>query len=314
MCVRRVTLVRVPCAYFHVGLSALWAAALAFAHWLPCCPIPLSSALYSCSQLMDRTFLRPGSSAIEPSQLTIALICSILTARYAPVPRFIASYLAAALAVTFARFPDGVESRSIDNTRRSGSSVQGCARCLRELRDWFQPRVRGPHGLRPHCALEIRFSEADDICSALVTGSECADRYHTVQVRITVLLRRHVAHVPHFHYFGSFLPCRPYGLDVPYRVLFERFEAILMRTWRTAALAKAHHLRPDTLRVLYPRFDDFVALLETVDPTGLFRNEYVSGIFLGTQARSSMRACSRCGDSERPSSARACALTVAGKN
>jgi len=68
---------------------------------------------------------------------------------------------------------------------------------------------------------------------------------------------------------------------VPYRVLFERFEAILMRHGGRPHWAKAHHLRPDTLRVLYPRFDDFVALLETVDPTGLFRNEYVSRHIFG---------------------------------
>lgn len=45
--------------------------------------------------------------------------------------------------------------------------------------------------------------------------------------------------------------------------------------------AKAHHLRPDRLRALYPRFDDFRRLLEDVDPEGLFRNEYVSRHIFG---------------------------------
>lgn len=35
--------------------------------------------------------------------------------------------------------------------------------CLRELRDWLEMEFKDPRGLRPHCALEIRFSDADDI-------------------------------------------------------------------------------------------------------------------------------------------------------
>ena len=35
--------------------------------------------------------------------------------------------------------------------------------CLRELRAWLDHEIRGPGGLRPHCLLEIRFTDADDI-------------------------------------------------------------------------------------------------------------------------------------------------------
>lgn len=35
--------------------------------------------------------------------------------------------------------------------------------CLRELRDWLDTEFNDPHGLQPHCGLEIRFSDADDI-------------------------------------------------------------------------------------------------------------------------------------------------------
>ena len=35
--------------------------------------------------------------------------------------------------------------------------------CLRELRDWLETEFRDPGGLRPHCCIEIRFSDADDI-------------------------------------------------------------------------------------------------------------------------------------------------------
>lgn len=34
---------------------------------------------------------------------------------------------------------------------------------MRDLRDWFDREFADPNGLRPHCSLEIRFSEADDV-------------------------------------------------------------------------------------------------------------------------------------------------------
>lgn len=45
--------------------------------------------------------------------------------------------------------------------------------------------------------------------------------------------------------------------------------------------AKPHHLGPSQLRSLYPHFDEFVAILEKVDPTGMFRNEYIRRHFFG---------------------------------
>lgn len=74
---------------------------------------------------------------------------------------------------------------------------------------------------------------------------------------------------------------RPYGLNVPYQQLFKRFEAILFRHEGRPHWAKAHHLRPETLRALYPKFDDFVQLLDRVDPQGMFRNEYVQRHIFG---------------------------------
>jgi L-gulonolactone oxidase len=97
------------------------------------------------------------------------------------------------------------------------------------------------------------------------------DRNHAVQVRCVSL------------------PCcippepvrRPYGFNVPYRTLFHRFEQILTRYGGRPHWAKAHHLRPDDLRKLYPRFDDFRAVLERVDPHGMLRNEYVERHIFG---------------------------------
>ena len=74
---------------------------------------------------------------------------------------------------------------------------------------------------------------------------------------------------------------RPYGLNVPYRTLFSGFEAILARHGGRPHWAKAHHLRPAALRQLYPRFDDFRAVLERVDPQGVLRNEYIQRHIFG---------------------------------
>ena len=45
--------------------------------------------------------------------------------------------------------------------------------------------------------------------------------------------------------------------------------------------AKAHGLQPDTLSVLYPKFESFKDLLNLYDPEGMFRNEYVSRHIFG---------------------------------
>lgn len=75
--------------------------------------------------------------------------------------------------------------------------------------------------------------------------------------------------------------CRPYGTNVPYRKLFSRFEQIMLRYSGKPHWAKTHPLRPDDLRKIYPHFDDFVQLVERVDPHGLFRNPYVERHFFG---------------------------------
>lgn len=68
---------------------------------------------------------------------------------------------------------------------------------------------------------------------------------------------------------------RPYGFNVPYRRFFNAFERIAAQLGGKPHWAKTHTLRPAELRALYPKFPDFVKVLEDVDPSGLFRSEYV---------------------------------------
>ncbi|KAI0289644.1 L-gulonolactone/D-arabinono-1,4-lactone oxidase [Russula brevipes] len=136
--------------------------------------------------------------------------------------------------------------------------------CLRELRDWFNSEFMDPHGLRPHCCLEIRFSDADDIWLSPSYGRRSC--------------------------WIGIVQYKPYGFNIPYRALFERFEHIVIRHEGRPHWAKTHAMRPDALSLLYPCFDSFREVLNGVDPEGVFRNEYVSRhIFGSTDARSGAR-------------------------
>ena len=70
---------------------------------------------------------------------------------------------------------------------------------------------------------------------------------------------------------------------MPYRALFTRFEEILAKHGGRPHWAKAHRLRPEDLRRLYPAFESFVRVLEQVDPSGMFRNPYVQRHLFGVQ-------------------------------
>jgi FAD/FMN-containing dehydrogenase len=127
--------------------------------------------------------------------------------------------------------------------------------CLRALRTMFESEFADPNGLRPHCPLEIRFSDEDDIWLSPSYGQKTC--------------------------WIGIMQYRPYNVNVPYRLLFERFERTMIRHGGRPHWAKAHGLRPDALSVLYPKFESFRDLLNIYDPEGVFRNEYVSRHIFG---------------------------------
>lgn len=131
--------------------------------------------------------------------------------------------------------------------------------CLEDLHTWLRQEVDDPRGLRPHFPIEIRFSDSDDIWLSPSSGQKTC--------------------------WIGIVQYKPYGFDVPYKKLFARFEDILARHGGRPHWAKAHGLRPDALRRLYPHFDDFVRVLQEVDPRGTFRNEYVQRHIFGRQEK-----------------------------
>ncbi|KAF8637154.1 hypothetical protein AX17_003058 [Amanita inopinata Kibby_2008] len=127
--------------------------------------------------------------------------------------------------------------------------------CLCELRTWLRQEYDDQHGLRPHFPVEIRFSSADDIWLSPSNGQRTC--------------------------WIGIVQYKPYGYNVPYRQLFEAFEAIVSRYQGRPHWAKAHRLQPHDLRRLYTRFDDFLQVIEEFDPCGIFRNEYIQRHLFG---------------------------------
>ncbi|KAK2465543.1 hypothetical protein APHAL10511_002435 [Amanita phalloides] len=121
--------------------------------------------------------------------------------------------------------------------------------CLSEINDWLTRERADPYGLRPHCPVEIRFSSADDIWLSPSHG--------------------------HLTCWIGIVQYRPFGCNIPYREYFRQFEDIMLRYQGRPHWAKSHGLQPSDLRKLYPRFDDFLQVIRSVDPQGIFCNEYI---------------------------------------
>jgi L-gulonolactone oxidase len=148
-----------------------------------------------------------------------------------------------------------LDCRYSQHTTEWAIPYENTQRCLQDLHSWLAEEFADPNGLRPHFPIEIRFSDSDDIWLSPSNGQQTC--------------------------WIGIVQYKPYGLEVPFRELFERFEAILLRHGGRPHWAKAHPLGPDILRTLYPRFDDFVRVLQDVDPHGIFRNEYVQRHIFG---------------------------------
>jgi len=148
-----------------------------------------------------------------------------------------------------------VDCRYPQHTTEWAIPYESARDCLCELRTWLDKEQADSRGLRFHFPIEIRFSDADDIWLSPSNGRQTC--------------------------WIGIVQYKPYGFNVPYQKLFERFESIVSRHNGRPHWAKAHHMRPGTLRKLYSRFDDFISVLEDVDPHGMFRNEYIQRHIFG---------------------------------
>ncbi len=122
-----------------------------------------------------------------------------------------------------------------------GVPRQSVEAVLTELRAWFA-RTGAPVTF----PVEVRFTAADDVW--LSTAHERDNAYVAV------------------HQYHRMDP----------RPLFAAFEAIVAEHDGRPHWGKVHTLGADRLRQLYPRFDDFRAVRERLDPGHLFTNDHVA--------------------------------------
>ncbi|KAF8797689.1 gulonolactone oxidase Lgo1 [Phlegmacium glaucopus] len=148
-----------------------------------------------------------------------------------------------------------VDCRYPQHTTEWAIPYENSQACLGEFREYLQKEQRNPQGIRPHFPVEIRFSSPDDIwLSPSYAQRSC---------------------------WIGIVQYKPYGFNVPYRKLFQAFEEIVSRHQGRPHWAKPHQLQPKELRALYPCFEDFTRVLDTVDPNGIFRNEYIQRHIMG---------------------------------
>ena len=68
---------------------------------------------------------------------------------------------------------------------------------------------------------------------------------------------------------------------MPHQDYFNRVEAILRDYGGRPHWGKMHTLAAAELKEIYPRWNDFIALREQLDPQGLFLNDYLERLLLG---------------------------------
>ncbi|MGH8940376.1 MAG: D-arabinono-1,4-lactone oxidase, partial [Actinomycetes bacterium] len=114
---------------------------------------------------------------------------------------------------------------------------------VRELRSWVTA-----HDEPVSFPVEVRCAAADDIW-------------------LSTAYERDVAYVAVHQY-----------LRLPFERLFSAFEAIVREVRGRPHWGKLHSCTAAQLRELYPRFDDFVALRNEVDPDRRFGNDYLTRV------------------------------------
>jgi L-gulonolactone oxidase len=130
----------------------------------------------------------------------------------------------------------------------------GVVDVLREMKRW----VDG-HDEKVAFPFEVRFAAPDDIW-------------------LSTAYQRESAYIA-FHQYHR----------LPYQRFFEAMEAIVREADGRPHWGKMHDLDAADLRPRYPRFDDFLALRDKLDPAGVFSNAYLDRV-LGPPPGASHRA------------------------
>jgi L-gulonolactone oxidase len=76
---------------------------------------------------------------------------------------------------------------------------------------------------------------------------------------------------------NAYIAIHQFG-GMPYEQYFREFEAVGSALGGRPHWGKMHYRTAETLRPVYPRFDDFLAVRDKVDPNRVFANDYTRQI------------------------------------
>jgi len=191
------------------------------------------------------------------------LQCLLFVARYyLPLNNFVVGFALWATGGDFERVDDSYKAFNVDcrypqYTTEWAIPYENACVFLTELHEYLQKQYKDPKGIRPHFPIEIRVTAGDDIWLSPAFG------------RVTCWV--------------GIVQYKPYGFPVPYRKYFDDFESIAIRHNGRPHWAKAHPFTPTELGKVYPKFDDFIRVMNKFDPLGVWRNEYIDRHLVGEE-------------------------------
>uniref|UniRef100_A0A8C4RLQ4 L-gulonolactone oxidase n=1 Tax=Erpetoichthys calabaricus TaxID=27687 RepID=A0A8C4RLQ4_ERPCA len=120
---------------------------------------------------------------------------------------------------------------------------------LLQLKSWLE----GNPAVVAHYPVEVRFTQADAILL-----SPCYQRDSC---------------------YMNIIMYRPYGKDVQRDEYWSAYEDIMKKVGGRPHWAKAHRCSREDFQRMYPSFQKFCSIRETLDPAGMFLNPYLEKVF-----------------------------------
>ena len=72
---------------------------------------------------------------------------------------------------------------------------------------------------------------------------------------------------------------KPFGKKIPHKAYFDKVHQCFEKYNGRPHWAKQHGYTAEKLRTLYPRYKDFKRVKNTLDPKGLFSNDWLDDFF-----------------------------------
>ncbi|KFM74677.1 L-gulonolactone oxidase, partial [Stegodyphus mimosarum] len=117
------------------------------------------------------------------------------------------------------------------------------------LREWM---LSSPD-IYVHFPVEVRFVKGDNILISPAYGQDVC--------------------------YINIIMYRPYGKTVPYKEYWRAYENIMAEANGRPHWAKAHNVKAETFRQIYPYFGKWCLIREMLDPINMFYNAYMARIF-----------------------------------